>query len=99
MIYGSIGVHPHDVEKSNFNNDKNLLTEAVIEIEIHANVDSLKKDQPIRDKMNLKVLQDKFNSNLNEQEKFYKCLEKFFNFLGNASKNCFFKEFVLSTDL
>ena len=55
----------------------NLLTEAVIEIEIHANVDSLKKDQSIRDKMNLKVLQDKFNSNLNEQEKFYECLEKF----------------------
>jgi hypothetical protein len=42
------------LEKSNFNNDKNLLTEAVIEIEIHANVDSLKKDQSIRDKMNLK---------------------------------------------
>ena len=39
---------PHKIrqmlEKSNFNNDKNLLTEAVIEIEIHANVNSLKKD-------------------------------------------------------
>ena len=69
--------------KSSFNNDKNLLTEAVIEIEIHANVDSLKKDQSIRDKINLKVLQDKFNSNLNDQEKFYECLEKFFNNLSS----------------
>ena len=75
------------VEKSNFNNDKNLLTEAVIEIEIYANVDSLKKDQSIRDKMNLKVLQDKFNSNLNKQEKFYECLEKFFNNLSSKSPN------------
>ncbi|GIR07145.1 MAG: hypothetical protein CM15mP17_11010 [Gammaproteobacteria bacterium] len=75
------------VEKSNFNNDKNLLTEAVIEIEIHANVDSLKKDQSIRDKINLKVLQDKFNSNLNDQEKFYECLEKFFNNLSSKNPN------------
>ena len=75
------------VEKSNFNNDKNLLTEAVIEIEIHANVDSLKKDQSIRDKINLKVLQDKFNSNLNDQEKFYECLEKFFNNLSSKIPN------------
>ena len=75
------------VEKSNFNNDKNLLTEAVIEIEIHANVDSLKKDQSIRDKINLKVLQDKFNSNLNDQEKFYKCLQKFFNNLSSKNPN------------
>ena len=75
------------LEKSNFNNDKNLLTEAVIEIEIHANVDSLKKDQSVRDKMNLKVLQDKFNSNLNEQEKFYKCLEKFINNLSSKNPN------------
>ena len=75
------------VEKSNFNNDKNLLTEAVIEIEIHANVDSLKKDQLIRDKINLKVLQDKFNSNLNDQEKFYECLEKFFNNLSSKNPN------------
>ena len=75
------------LEKSNFNNDKNLLTEAVIEIEIHANVDSLKKDQSIRDKMNLKVLQDKFNSNLNEQEKFYECLEKFINNLSSKNPN------------
>ena len=82
---------PHRIkqmfEKSNFNNDKNLLTEAVIEIEIHANVDSLKKDQSIRDKMNLKVLQDKFNSNLNEQEKFYQCLEKFINNLSSKNPN------------
>ncbi len=75
------------VEKSNFNNNKNLLTEAVIEIEIHANVDSLKKDQSIRDKINLKVLQDKFNSNLNDQEKFYECLEKFFNNLSSKNPN------------
>ena len=75
------------VEKSNFNNDKNLLTEAVIEIEIHANVDSLKKDQSIRDKINLKVLQDKFNSNLNDQEKFYECLQKFFNNLSSKNPN------------
>ena len=82
---------PHKIrqmlEKSNFNNDKNLLTEAVIEIEIHANVDSLKKDQSIRDKINLKVLQDKFNSNLNDQEKFYECLEKFFNNLSSKIPN------------
>ena len=82
---------PHRIrqmlEKSNFKNDKSLLVEAVIEIEIHANVDSLKKDQPIRDKMNLKVLQDKFNSNLNEQEKFYECLEKFFNNLSSKNPN------------
>ena len=82
---------PHKIrqmlEKSNFNNDKNLLTEAVIEIEIHANVDSLKKDQSIRDKINLKVLQDKFNSNLNDQEKFYECLEKFFNNLSSKNPN------------
>ena len=86
-----LGSIPHRIrqmlEKSNFNNDKSLLTEAVIEIEIHANVDSLKKDQPIRDKMNLKVLQDKFNSNLNEQEKFYECLEKFFNNLSSKNPN------------
>ena len=82
---------PHKIrqmlEKSNFNNDKNLLTEAVIEIEIHANVDSLKKDQSIRDKINLKVLQDKFNSNLNDQEKFYECLDKFFNNLSSKNPN------------
>ena len=82
---------PHKIrqmlEKSNFNNDKNLLIEAVIEIEIHANVDSLKKDQSIRDKINLKVLQDKFNSNLNDQEKFYECLEKFFNNLSSKNPN------------
>ena len=82
---------PHKIrqmlEKSNFNNDKNLLTEAVIEIEIHANVNSLKKDQSIRDKINLKVLQDKFNSNLNDQEKFYECLEKFFNNLSSKNPN------------
>ena len=82
---------PHKIrqmlEKSNFNNDKNLLTEAVIEIEIHANVNSLKKDQSIRDKINLKVLQDKFNSNLNDQEKFYECLEKFFNNLSSKIPN------------
>ena len=82
---------PHKIrqmlEKSSFNNDKNLLTEAVIEIEIHANVDSLKKDQSIRDKINLKVLQDKFNSNLNDQEKFYECLEKFFNNLSSKNPN------------
>ena len=87
----NIGLIPHKIkqllEKSNFNNDRNLLTEAVIEIEIHAKVDSLKKDQPIRDKMNLKVLQDKFNSNLNEQEKFYECLEKFFNNLSSKNPN------------
>ena len=86
-----LGSIPHRIrqmlEKSDFNNDKSLLTEAVIEIEIHANVDSLKKDQPIRDKMNLKVLQDKFNSNLNEQEKFYQCLEKFFNNLSSKNPN------------
>ena len=86
-----LGSIPHRIrqmlEKSDFNNDKSLLTEAVIEIEIHANVDSLKKDQPIRDKMNLKVLQDKFNSNLNEQEKFYECLEKFFNNLSSKNPN------------
>ena len=82
---------PHRIrqmlEKSDFNNDKSLLTEAVIEIEIHANVDSLKKDQSIRDKINLKVLQDKFNSNLNDQEKFYECLEKFFNNLSSKNPN------------
>jgi len=86
-----LGSIPHRIrqmlEKSDFNNDKSLLTEAVIEIEIHANVDSLKIDQPIRDKMNLKVLQDKFNSNLNEQEKFYECLEKFFNNLSSKNPN------------
>ena len=47
----------------------------------------LKKDQPIRDKMNLKVLQDKFNSNLNDQEKFYECLDKFFNNLSSKNPN------------
>ena len=86
-----MGSIPHRIrqmlEKSDFNNNKNLLTEAVIEIEIHANVDSLKKDQSVRDKMNLKVLQDKFNSNLNEQEKFYECLEKFINNLSSKNPN------------
>ena len=86
-----MGSIPHRIrqmlEKSDFNNNINLLTEAVIEIEIHANVDSLKKDQSVRDKMNLKVLQDKFNSNLNEQEKFYECLEKFINNLSSKNPN------------
>ena len=86
-----MGSIPHRIrqmlEKSDFNNNINLLTEAVIEIEIHANVDSLKKDQSIRDKINLKVLQDKFNSNLNDQEKFYECLEKFFNNLSSKNPN------------
>ena len=49
---------PHKIrqmlEKSNFNNDKNLLTEAVIEIEIHANVDSLKKISQLETKLTLR---------------------------------------------
>ncbi len=68
---------------SSFLNNIEKCTYAVVELEICAGINSLKKDQPIRDSVNLKMLQDKFNSSYSHQERFISCLNIFTNNLSS----------------
>ena len=73
-----------NVFSNNFDNrDKESMHEACIRIEILNNIDSLKKDQELRNKIQLQILNEKFNQkNLNKKDEEIFWIQSFFQNLS-----------------